>query len=135
MFSIAPQPKTENADLLKSGPPLFGDVEPHSHTTQHDQRNNYWGSGAASDVPGPSDAPDVGSFMGGQGPSYASCGEVGAESFGAALGCRSPTGSNISGQTHHTHTSNTPTNNVNESSMNFDSKAEGMYYGRVIGLP
>ena len=100
---------------MKSGPSLFGDVEPHVHT--HDQRN-YWTSGGGSGADP--------TFLGAPGPSsYASCGEVTSENFQAAMGCQSPTGSSISGQTHHTHGSNS-SNAVNES-INFDSKAEGTH--------
>merc|ERR1719427_2289925 len=101
------QPKTENVELLKSGPSLFGDVDPHAQ----EQRNYWTGENSflgAPSQPGPS--------------SYPAC-EVSEGNFQAAMGCQSPTGSNISAQAHHGSAHSNASNGVHES-INFDSKAE-----------
>lgn len=98
------QPKTENVELLKSSPLFDVDV--------HDQRGYWTGENSFMNQPGPS--------------SYPSC-EVTSDNFQPTMGgCHSPTGSNISGQTHHGSTHSNSSTGVNET-INFESKPEAFH--------
>lgn len=96
--------------------PLF-DIE------NHEQRG-YWTGGENSFMAGGSSAPQT------PGPSsYPSCGEVPSDSFQPTMSCQSPTGSNMSGHTHHTHAGSTHSNSSTgpPDQINFDNKGDSKY--------